>query len=69
MEPGSTYIVRVYRLSGREMAGVLEDVRTGVRIPFSGKEDLWRALRERCRQRAIGPLGSRGKTPKKGDTS
>jgi len=44
MELGRTFVVRLYRQSGRPVTGVVEDVRSGRRTPFANSEELWRAL-------------------------
>jgi hypothetical protein len=44
MGPGITFIVRLYRSAASSVAGVVEDVRSGVRIPFTNPEELWKAL-------------------------
>jgi hypothetical protein len=60
MEPGLTYIVRLYRQTGHRLTGVVEDVRSGRRLPFSSVEELWSALSRNPRRRSAGT----GKTPK-----
>lgn len=60
MEPGLTFIVRLYRQNGRRLTGVIEDVRSGRRLPFSSVEELWSALSRTPRKRSAG----KGKTTK-----
>lgn len=52
MVPQPTFVVRLYRQAGREMTGVVEDVRSGRRTPFATAEELWRALSVRPPRRA-----------------
>lgn len=52
MVPQPTFVVRLYRQAGREMTGVVEDVRSGRRTPFANAEELWRALSMRPPRRA-----------------
>lgn len=54
MEPGLTFIVRLYRQTGRRLTGVIEDVRSGRRLPFSSVEELWNALARTPRKRSAG---------------
>jgi hypothetical protein len=54
MEPGLTYIVRLYRQTGYRLTGVVEDVRSGRRLPFSSVRELWNALSRTPRSRPIG---------------
>lgn len=44
MEPGLTFIVRLYRRQGTELTGVVEEAGSGRRIPFASAEELWTAL-------------------------
>jgi hypothetical protein len=60
MEPGLTYIVRLYRQAGHRLTGVVEDVHSGRRMPFSSVRELWGALSRTPRSR---PTES-GKKPK-----
>lgn len=64
MEPGLTYIVRIYRYTARTMTGVVEDVSTGIRIPFSGKDALWAVLRVRAGKHAYRSPGETTKPSK-----
>lgn len=50
MAPGPTFIVRLYRRNARALAGVIEDVRSGIRIRFGSATELWSALLERSGQ-------------------
>lgn len=47
MAPGPTFIVRLYRRKARSLTGVIEDVRSGIRIPFGSATELWSALLQR----------------------
>lgn len=49
MGPGITFIVRLYRSAASSVTGVVEDVRSGRRIPFSNSEELWKALSRKRR--------------------
>ena len=60
MEPGLTFIVRIYRRAGRHIAGVVENVGSGHRFSFSGARELWAALCGR-RQRKPSQPASRKK--------
>jgi hypothetical protein len=51
MDRESTFIVRLYRQARRPLAGVVEDVRSGRRMPFADAEELWRALTSNPRLR------------------
>ncbi len=53
MEPGLTYIVRLYRQTGHRLTGVVEDVRSGRRLPFSSARELWNALARSPRNRSV----------------
>lgn len=44
-EPG-VYVVRIYRKERVVMAGVVESVSSGERLPFQSVEQLWHALRD-----------------------
>jgi hypothetical protein len=44
MNPVRSFVIRVYRQSARDFAGVVEDVRTGRSTPFHGFAELWAAL-------------------------
>lgn len=44
MDPGVTYVVRIYRRAGRLLAGIVEDVTTGVRTRFGNANELWKAV-------------------------
>lgn len=39
-----SYVLRIYRKDGAEVAGVIEDVNTGRPVPFRSPEELWRAI-------------------------
>ncbi|HZP91372.1 MAG TPA: hypothetical protein VFB20_00615 [Burkholderiales bacterium] len=51
MQLGVTFIVRFYRLGQGKPTGVVEDVRTGKRTPFSSSETLWAALTKKTSRR------------------
>lgn len=53
MGPGITFIVRLYRSAASSVTGVVEDVRSGTRIPFSNSEELWKALSRKRRYRSV----------------
>lgn len=57
MESGLTFVVRVYRHSVRGMQGVVEDVRTGLRIAFDSEKQLWAALRAQTRSKPAAASG------------
>jgi hypothetical protein len=44
MNPIRSFVIRVYRHTARDFAGVVEDVRTGQCRPFQGFAELWAAL-------------------------
>ncbi len=44
MEPGRTFIIRLYRQTGQTLTGMVEEVRSGRRKPFTNAEELWTAL-------------------------
>lgn len=52
MGPGITFIVRLYRSAASSVTGVVEDVRSGTRTPFSNSEELWKALSAKRRYRS-----------------
>jgi len=54
MEPGLTFIVRLYRQTGLRLTGVVEDTRSGRRMPFSSVEELWNAISREPRKRSAG---------------
>ena len=45
MRQPRSYIVRIYRQGARNLAGVVEDARTGEQQPFSNMQELWVLLR------------------------
>ena len=45
MRQPRTYVVRVYRQGARNLAGVVEDARTGEQRSFSSMQELWSSLR------------------------
>ena len=49
MHPIRSYVVRIYRNGRAEIAGVVEDVKTGKSRPFHSIAELWEALRPRSR--------------------
>ena len=44
MQPIRSFIVRIYRRDRRDIAGVVEDVRSGRSTAFSSIAGLWAAL-------------------------
>jgi hypothetical protein len=44
MEPGLTFIVRLYRRQGSKLTGIVEEAGSGRRIPIASAEELWWAL-------------------------
>lgn len=52
MEPGLTFIVRLYRRQGSDLTGVVEETGSGRRIPFASAEELWLALSRTSRRNA-----------------
>lgn len=44
MELGDTFIIRLYRQTGKMLTGVVEEVRSGHRVPFANAAELWTAL-------------------------
>ena len=45
MRQPRSYVVRVYRQGARDLAGVVEDARTGGQRSFSSVQELWSLLR------------------------
>lgn len=39
------YVVRIYRKGARNLAGMVEDARTGKQRPFANLQQLWSSLR------------------------
>jgi hypothetical protein len=39
------YIVRIYRQGARDLAGIVEDARSGRQCAFSSVQELWKLLR------------------------
>ena len=60
MQLGRTFIVRLYRQSGQTLTGVVEEARSGRRIPFANAAELWTAL-----SRSVAPNPCDGSTIKK----
>ena len=46
MDELGVYVIRVYRRDPAGMAGVVESVASGERVPFHTTEELWRALHD-----------------------
>ena len=50
MDSGRTFIVRLYRQTGNRLVGVIEEVDSGRRVPFSSVDELWKALSAQSRR-------------------
>lgn len=46
MDELHVYVIRVYRKDETGIAGVVESVSSGERLPFQAIEQLWRALHD-----------------------
>ena len=64
MEPGLTYIVRIYRYAGRKLTGLVEDVQRKRHIPFSNAEELWSVLANAARKPRTRSAAPKSKTSK-----
>jgi len=54
-----SYVVKVYRQQAGNVAGTVQEVRTGRTVPFQTMEELWQAVRATPSSSGAGPSGRR----------
>lgn len=54
-----SYVVKVYRQQAGNVAGTVQEVRTGRTVPFRTMEELWRAVRSAPPDSGTGSIGRR----------